>query len=229
MASCVNCPQFGKHAFCNLGQESRAFLEASSITMEYARGSLFFHEGDRCESIFVVCSGRVKLTATSKEGRSMILRIADAGDILGVSAALSGSDYEVTAEALEPCRVRVLQVKFLKHMLQQFGDASMGVAKALAEDYRAAFDEAKLIGLSVSPTGRIARLILDWSAEAMRKNSRTFVTMSLTHDEVASMTATTRETVTRTLSRFRKEELIQVRGVSLTVLKPATLERLSAC
>jgi CRP/FNR family cyclic AMP-dependent transcriptional regulator len=53
--------------------------------------------------------------------------------------------------------------------------------------------------------------------------------MSLTHEELASMTATTRETVTRTLGRFRKEKLISIRGVALTVLQPQALEQLSAC
>jgi CRP/FNR family transcriptional regulator len=196
--------------------------------MEYPRGSVLFREGDRISAVFVMCSGKVKVSATSRDGRTMILRIADAGDVLGMSAALTNGEYEVTAEALEPCRVRVLHLKHLTNMLQQFSDASMGAAKALAEDYRAAFDEARLMGLPASPAGRVARLILDWADDA-RKSSSAFITMSLTHDEVASMTATTRETVTRTLSRFRKDKIISTRGVALTILQPRALEQLSAC
>jgi CRP/FNR family transcriptional regulator len=145
-----------------------------------------------------------------------------------MSAALSNGEYEVTAEAMEPCRVRVLHLRHLTTMLQQYSDASMAVAKALAEDYRAAFDEVRLIGLPASAAGRVARLILDWAAEARDKSSA-FITMSLTHEEIASMTATTRETVTRTLTRFRKEKIIATRGVALTVLQPGALEQLSAC
>jgi CRP/FNR family cyclic AMP-dependent transcriptional regulator len=229
MTKCLNCPHAGKHAFCSLGQESRAFLESNSIRMEYPRGSALFREGDRSSAVFVVCSGKAKVSVTSREGRTMILRIAGAGDVLGMSAALASGDYEVTAEALEPCRVRVLPVKYLTHMLQEFGDASMGVAKALAEDYRAAFGEARLIALPGSPAGRLARLILDWASDAKRNSPNTFITMPLTHDDLASMTATTRETVTRTLGRFRKEQIISIRGIALTVLKPAALEQLSAC
>ncbi len=229
MSKCQNCPHAGKHAFCSLGPESHSFLESNSIVMEYPRGGAMFREGERCSAVFVMCSGRVKISATSREGRTLILRIAEAGDVLGMSAALSGEEYEVTAEALEPCRVRVLHVRYLAEMLKRFGDASMGAAKALAVDYRAAFDEARLIALPGSPAGRLARLILDWSASAKRKGPGTLVTLSLTHDELASMTATTRETVTRTLGRFRKEKLIATRGVALTVLQPAALEQLSAC
>jgi CRP/FNR family cyclic AMP-dependent transcriptional regulator len=227
MSKCLNCPHAGKHPFCNLGQESRAFLESNSVSMEYPRGSVLFREGDRTSAVFVMCSGKVKVSATSRDGRTMILRIADAGDVLGMSAALADGEYEVTAEAMEPCRVRVLHLKHLTSMLQQYSDASMGAAKALAEDYRAAFDEARLIALPTSPAGRVARLILDWADDAKR-NSSAFITMTLTHEEVASMTATTRETVTRTLSRFRKDKIISTRGVALTVLQPRVLEQLSA-
>jgi CRP/FNR family transcriptional regulator len=229
MTNCHNCPQAGKHSFCNLGPCSRAFLETNSIPMEYRRGNILFREGDESSAVFVICSGRVKVSATSREGRTLILRIAMPGDVLGMGAALRGEEYEVTAEAIEPCEVRALRTKFFKQMLQEYGDASMGAARALAEDYRAVFDEACLIALPGSPAARMARLILDWSANAKRQAPNAVVTMPLTHEELASMTATTRETVTRTLGRFRKEKLISTRGVVLNVLQPAALERLSSC
>jgi CRP/FNR family cyclic AMP-dependent transcriptional regulator len=228
MSKCLNCLHAGKHPFCNLGQESRAFLESNSVTMEYPRGSVLFREGERCNAVFVMCSGRVKVSTTSRDGRTMISRIADAGDVLGMSAALASGEYEVSAEALEPCRIRMLPHMHLTKMLQQYGDATMGAAKALAEDYRSAFDGARLLALPTSSAGRVARLILDWAEEA-KKSSRSFITMSLTHEEVASMTATTRETVTRTLSKLRKDKIISTRGVALTILQPRALEHLSAC
>jgi len=227
MNMCESCPNTGKHAFCNLGEESQAFLESNTVNMEYPRGTVIFREGDASAAVFVLCSGKVKVSATSKEGRTMILRIADSGDVLGLSSAFTGSEYEVTAEALEPCRVRVLHLKHLNTMLGRYGDVSLALAKALAKDYRAAFDEARLIALPGSPAGRVARLILDWSDQA-KKASRPFVTMMLTHEELASMTATTRETVTRTLSKMRREKMISTRGVALTVLQPKALEQLSA-
>lgn len=228
MSKCLNCPHAGKHPFCSLGPDSRAFFESNSVSVEYPRGTILFHEGDPGNAVFVVCSGKVKISASSREGRTMILRIADAGDVLGMSAAITNDEYEVTAEVLEPCRARVLHLKHLNSMLQTYKDATMGVAKALAEDYRAAFDEARLMALPGSPAGRLARLILDWAEDASKRSS-TFITMPLTHEELASMTATTRETVTRTLGRFRKEKIIATHGVALTVLRPLALEQLSAC
>jgi CRP/FNR family cyclic AMP-dependent transcriptional regulator len=229
MPKCHNCPNAGKHAFCSLGDDARSFLESQSVGVEYPRGTVLFREGDQCDAVFVICSGKVKVSTTSREGRTMILRIADGGDVLGMSAALGGEPFEVTAEALEPSRVRVLHLKSLQHLLHHFSDASMCAAKALAEDYRVAFDEARRFALPETPAGRLARLLLDWAEEAKGTGSTPTITMALTHEELASMTATTRETITRTLGRFRKEKLISIRGVALTLLQPSALQQLSAC
>jgi CRP/FNR family transcriptional regulator len=230
MSKCQNCPNAGKHAFCSLGDDARGFLESQSIGVEYPRGSVLFREGDQCDAVFVVCSGKIKVSVTSREGRTMILRIADGGDVLGMSAALGGEPFEVTAEALEPSRVRVLHLKSLEYFLHHFSDAGLCAAKALAEDYKVAFDDARRLALPETPAGRLARLLLDWADKAKGDADRTpTITMALTHEELASMTATTRETITRTLGRFRKDKLISIRGVALTLLQPSALEQLSAC
>lgn len=229
MSTCLNCPQAGKHAFCSLRPESQSYLDANSITVEYPRGGALFHEADACHAVFVLCAGRAKLSAASPEGRTLILRIAQPGEVLGLSAALSHRDHELTAEALEPCRVRVLHTKHLTHMLQQYADVSMAMAKSLEKDYRSALKEAQLLALPSSPAGRLARLILDWQQDTRQKNPAFSITVPLTHDELAAMTATTRETVTRTMGRFRRDKIIATHGVALRILQPDELERLSVC
>jgi CRP/FNR family cyclic AMP-dependent transcriptional regulator len=228
MKDCSNCTQTKTQTFCSLSERLRQFLETNSIPVEYRRGNVLFRQGDDALGIFVICSGRVKISAGSREGRTLILRIASEGDVLGMGAALSGGEYEITAEAVEPCKVRVLRSNLFKRMLEERAEASLGVARVLAKDYRAAFDGACRIALAGSPAARLARLLLDCSVNAERDTSNSTVTMPLTHEELASMTATTRETVTRTLSRFRREKLIATRGAVLNVLQPAALDRLAA-
>ncbi len=227
MSKCTGCQHAGKYAFCNLGEAARGFLDSHAINMEYPRGNVLFREGEDAAAVFVVCSGKVKSSATSTEGRSAILRLSGPGDVLGMSAALSGTTYEITAEAVQPCRVRVLHARVLGQFLNEFPDASLGAARALAQDYRSAFEEIRRIALPETPAGRLSRLLLDWAEES--KSAGTPLTMTLTHEELACMTSTTRETVTRTLSRLRKDGAIAIRGISLTVLKPAVLRQLSAC
>jgi CRP/FNR family transcriptional regulator, cyclic AMP receptor protein len=229
MKSCLNCPQRNQHAFCHLGEDAMAFMEAVSISAECPRGATFFRQGDRCDAVYVLCSGRVKLSTTSSEGRTMILRIADAGYVLGLSAILSQGVHEVTVEALEPCQVKVINRRPFLEMLEKYGEASVGAARALALECCSGFNEVRRIALPGSPAGRVARLLLDWTAGKSSQRSTKGVALPLTHEEMASMTSTSRETVTRTLGRFRRDKLITIKGVLLTVIQPAALEHLSAC
>ncbi len=228
-ATCDACPIRQADSFCNLPAEAREFLEANSISMEYPRGAVMFREGDRCNAIFLLCSGRVKVSAASREGRTMILRLAGSGSVLGMSAALSDESFETTIETLEPCHVRVLRTSALKTMMRDFPQVAVAMARSLAEEYKAAFEEARRIALPASPAGRLACLLLDWLASEKGARRGETITMNLTHDELASMTATTRETVTRTLSKFKRDGLIKTHGVALTVLQPGVLQQLSAC
>lgn len=159
----------------------------------------------------------------------MILRVVDAGYVLGLSAILSEGVHEVTVEALEPCQVRIINRGPLMEMLQKYGEASVGAARALAQECCSGFNEVRRIALPASPAGRVARLLLDWTAEKSTPQCTKGVALPLTHEEIASMTSTSRETVTRTLSRFRRDNLITFKGVLLKVMQPDVLEHLSAC
>src|SRR5579872_2563577 len=99
--SAINANQ-GSQPFHNLKGEARACLDRIGMDMNYTRGGILFGEGEPSKQVFFLSRGRMKLSVTSREGKTAILRIAEAGDILGLSAALNGAAYEVTAEAMEP-------------------------------------------------------------------------------------------------------------------------------
>src|SRR5260370_39393075 len=90
--------------FSNLRGEAMAQFNAIAMEMSYPHGGRLFLEGEAPQCILVLCSGRVKLSVASREGKIMILRVAGAGDILGLGAALAGKAHEGSAEGLEPCR-----------------------------------------------------------------------------------------------------------------------------
>jgi CRP/FNR family transcriptional regulator len=104
----------------------------------------------------------------------------------------------------------------------------MRAARCIAQEYKAAFSEVRRLALPATASGRVANLLLDWSREQSTDHSPNGrCMMPLTHEEIASMTATTRETVTRVLGQLRRDQLISIRGASLTVLQPQALERLA--
>ncbi|MGA2085779.1 MAG: helix-turn-helix domain-containing protein, partial [Terracidiphilus sp.] len=96
--------------------------------------------------------------------------------------------------------------------------------------YLTVFHDAKRLALSGSAAGRLARLLLDWSRAASNGNGKQELrfTMALTHEEIANMAGTSRETVTRLLNQFRRDQWITIKGSSMTIVKPDQLERLTA-
>ena len=225
---CLECEHRSLRMFCNLDDAVLADYAAIGVETSFARGTTLFVEDNPSNSVFVVCTGQVKLFCTSKEGKTLILKIAMPGDVLGLGAVLSGSNYEVTAETLQPTQVKSIRRKEFLAFLAKHGEGSLHAAKALSEDYRAAFFDARRLALSGSAAGRLAGVLLDRgkTAATCGKFEMRF-TMTLTHEELANMVGSSRETVTRMLTRFKKEGLIQMRGASILILAPELLERLA--
>jgi CRP/FNR family transcriptional regulator, cyclic AMP receptor protein len=214
--------------FCNLDGAALSDYAAIGVETSFARGTTLFNEGGRSNGVFVICTGQVKLFCTSKEGKTLILKIAMPGDVLGLGAVISGSAYEVTGETLEPTQIKTIPRDDFLSFLKKHGEGSLHAAKALSDDYKAAFFDARRLALSGSSAGRLAGVLLDWgkTAATCGKFEMRF-TMALTHEELANMVGSSRETITRMLSRFKKEELIQMRGSSILILAPERLERLA--
>lgn len=224
----ATCLCGGRHPFCGLGEDAQAFLVKYAFEIEYPRGSVLFHEGDAARSVFMLRTGRLKLSTTSREGRAMILRVAEPGEVVGMSSVVGEETMELTAEALERSRVRVLSAVHLREMFRSFDTTHLWAAKVLAFDYRSAFAEARMMGLCGSAKGRLAQLISKWATEnrAMLLPAA-FLKMTFTHEELASMTGTTRETVTRSLGQLQRDKVIAIHGSALRVLDAVALEMCS--
>jgi CRP/FNR family cyclic AMP-dependent transcriptional regulator len=225
---CIHCEHRSLRMFCNLDEAALKDYATIGVETSFAKGATLFAEGGRSNGVFVVCTGQVKLFCTSKEGKTLILKIAMPGDVLGLGAVISGSAYEVTAETIQPTQIKSIRREEFLSFLEKHGEGSLHAAKALSDDYKAAFFDARRLALSGSAAGRLAGVLLDWgkTAATCGKFEMRF-TMALTHEELANMVGSSRETVTRMLTRFKKDRLIQVRGSSVLILAPDLLERLA--
>ncbi len=224
---CASCELRSQRMFCNFDSEALADFESMGVESTLAKGAKLFHEGESSSGVFIICTGQVKLSCTSKDGKTLILKIAMAGDVLGLGAVISGSSFEVTAETVEPTEIKYIRRKDFLPFIQKHGQASLHAAKVLSEEYKAVFFDARRLALSGSAAGKLAAVLLDWGRTASCGKPEMRFTMALTHEELANMIGSSRETVTRTLGRFKREKLIQIRGANVLVLSPATLEHLS--
>jgi len=214
--------------FTRLKNEALAHFEAIAPEVSRSRGEMLFVEGETPRYVFVILSGRVKLSVSSREGRTAILRVAGLGEILGISAAMSGSAHETTAEAVELCRVKAIRVGDFLHLLQQFPEASSEATSCLLREYRVALNNVCRLALPNTVAGRLASLLLEWldAPRTTATNDRRFI-VALTQEEIASMTNTSRETVSRVLHQFQQDKLIRIKGASVTILQPQALELLA--
>ena len=225
--NCSECRVRADRLFCNMSISAVEALDSVKFTGLYPKGSLLFVEGEEPRGIFILCSGRAKLTTSSTEGKTLIVKIAEAGEVLGASATILGKPYEVSAETIEPSQLNfVKRDDFLKY-LNTHSEACLHTAQQLSEKYHSAQREIRSLGLSQTTSEKLARLLLDWcnrGGEQTTKGIR--LKVLLTHEEIAQMIGTTRETVTRLLSDFKKKKIIDVKGSSLFVLSRPQLEHL---
>jgi CRP/FNR family cyclic AMP-dependent transcriptional regulator len=215
---CTTCSQRGNRTFCNMAPAAVEALDASKYSSVYPKGSLLFVEGEQPRGVFMLCHGRAKLTTTSTEGRTLIVKIAQAGELLGASATLLGKPYEVSAETMEPSQVSFIRRDDFMRLLTSFPEACLHTAQQLSEKYESAQREIRTLGLAQSTSEKLAKLILGWISGGEVTEQGTRLQVLLTHEEIAQMIGTTRETVTRLLSDFKRRKLISVKGSNMFVL-----------
>lgn len=225
---CATCEHRSLRMFCNLKQNALADYTSIGTEINFPKGTTLFVENERSAKVFILCTGQVKLFCTSREGKTLILRMASPGDVLGLGAVISGTRYEVTAETAAPTQVKsILRDDFLS-FLEKHGEGSLHAAQALSDDYKAAFFDVRRLALSGSAAGKLAGVLLNWgNTAASGGDFEMRFTMALTHEELASLVGSSRETITRMLTRFKKDNLIEVRGSSMLILAPKLLAQLS--
>jgi len=215
--SCQSCKARSDGFFCQLSSAALADFNNVKSSATYPAGAVLFLEKQDPRGVFVVCGGQVKLSISSSGGKTLILRIAKPGEILGLMATLSGTPYEVTAETLHPCQVAFLRRDDFLHFIAKHPEAHQGVVKQFSSLYSGACEQLRTVGLSASAPEKLARLLLDWSAELKDGKPNAQIKMPLTHEEIAEFIGTTRETVTRTFSEFKTRHLVALQGSTLYI------------
>lgn len=224
--NCLTCPVREEHLFCNLSPAALQKLNELKSTAIYPKSAVLFIEGQQPRGVFVLCAGKVKLSTSSSEGKTLITKISQAGDVLGLNACISNRPYEITAEMIEPGQANFIPRDALLHFLKDHGEVALRVAEQLSLNYYTAYEEIRTLGLTTSPAEKFAKLLLSWYPEKLHANGQAQVKLTLTHEEVAEMIGTTRETVSRLFSEFKKKQLLQVKGSTIVLRNKSALEKM---
>lgn len=222
--SCFSCPHREDRLFCNLPPTAVQGLASITSPASYPKGATLFVEGQSPRGVFILCNGRIKLSTSSADGKSLIVRIAEPGEVLGLPATVTGKPYELTAEVIEPAQANFIARQDFLAFLREHGEAALRVAQQLGETYHSAIAEMRTIGLSHSVGEKLARFLLDLSAGHDKAKGEVRITLTLTHEEIAQVIGASRETVTRLFGEFKKKQFLQVKGSTLIIKDKTGLE-----
>ncbi len=225
--ACSDCDSKERHTFCDLPKETLSVFDYVSFNSFFPQGTKLFGEGQIPRGVFIICSGRAKLSIGSSNGKAL-MRVAEAGDVLGLSATLTGQPYEASAEMIHGGQVNFIRRDSLLNLLKKSPEVGMRVAEHLTRDYFNVHEQVKTLALSDSVAEKLAKLILTW----MRKTGvfteqGILLKISLTHGEIAQMIGVSRETVTRLLGEWRMKGIIQIKGSNLFITDKQALKEIA--
>ena len=223
---CLSCNLCSEGFFCRLPIPVMEAFQKIKFTLSYPAGATLFAEGQACRGIYILCKGRVKLSTTSSQGQTLILKIAQPGEVLGLNASISKISHQTTAETGQPCQLNFVKRDDFLAFLEQHPEANMQAAIHLSRDCQEAYQHLRSF-INHSAPQRIARLMLDWSHEGGKTVTGRGIKVALTHEEIGQIIGMSRETVSRTLADFRRQHFAALHGSTLLIQNVAALQKLA--
>jgi CRP/FNR family transcriptional regulator len=169
----------------------------------------------------------VKLSTTSRDGKVLILKQAEAGEVLGLSAAISGTNYEMTAQTASACQLNYIGRTDFMNLLRNESEVGVHAALWLSREFQGAYRDIHDLVLARSSSGKLARLLLSCAPPGLKQSKEMHLRSSMTHEEMAQRIGSSRETVTRLLSDLKKKRLIRLEGATLVIRDRTGLEALA--
>jgi CRP/FNR family transcriptional regulator, cyclic AMP receptor protein len=220
----VNKTMALRDIFCNMPPALIKELESLEFTTSYPSEAVLFVEGQAPGVVFVVLRGRVKLSVCSRDGKTLILRIAEAGEMLGISALVSSYPYEATAETMESAEIAFLKRADILRLMHEHNELALWLAENLSHAYRFTCREMRNLMLAQSASGKLARFLVENLDKYGSPKQPGRMKLGLTHEEMAQMIGSSRKTVTRTLHEFKKQRFVEQIGATFIIHNRMALE-----
>lgn len=203
--------------FAQLSQDEISDLVALTTVKEYPKDTPVLHQMDPGDSMFIIADGKVKVSRYGEDGREIILTTLGAGDFFGEMALLDSEprSADVTTK-LPSVLLSIKREDFLAH-IRQYPSVAIGVLIEMSRRLRRADEKIGNLAL-LDVYGRVARVLLDISeTEGVVTDEGITIENRPTHQEIASMIGTSRETVSRVLSDLAKDGYLTIQGKKIII------------
>ena len=182
------------------------------------RGTVLFAEGDPARGVYVLKRGSAAVSVSSSEGRVVILRLAHAGEVLGLNCVLCNSFYDTTVKTLAPCCIDFMSRAELIEFIERNQAGANALLRLLSRELSQLTERTRSLLLPQTASARLANLLLECGRESTR------IEKVFTQEEIAQMIGSSRETVTRLLTALRRRNIIQITSDSVVIRNRGALE-----
>lgn len=222
--SCLGCVMREKGQFCKLPHSALALLNSIRQTSYFPRGAVLFSEGEQPRGVLALCSGTIKLTASSPEGHALTLRTVEPGEVLGLSSVVSDCPHLATAETLSSCQVGFIpKIDFLR-LMRSNSDISLHVARHLSMELHHAWHQSRMVALAPDTNAKLAQFLVDHAdRHGQTATDGLRIALNMTHEEIGKNIGASRESVSRILKQLRNRGIISVNGGTITILHALAL------
>ena len=211
-----------------LDEGDRRELEARAGRRRFKAGSTLTHEGAPGSEVFVLVSGRVKVTVTTPEGREVVLQFCGPGELVGEFSVIDRGSRSGTAEALEPVEALAISAAEFRAMIENRPGFALALLRSLVRRFRDA-DRMRVEFAAAQTLGRVAARLI----ELVDRHGEPFdggiaITLPLSQDELAGWTGSSREAVAKALHTLRDLGYIRTERRRIVVLDEEELRRQAA-
>ncbi len=208
----------------SLGKDTlRGLTEGRNIN-KYKKKQIVYLEGNHPNRLFYVLKGKVKASKINEDGKELVTDLYSPGDFLGYIALLQGTTHKDTAEAMEETELAIIPKADFDDLLNTNNEVSRKFIELLARNISE--KETQLLGLAYnSLRKKVADALLLLQKKYGQKKEENFA-IDIGRENLANIAGTATESLIRTLSDFRQEKLIDIKGGSITILDEKKLESL---
>jgi CRP/FNR family transcriptional regulator len=225
--NCETCGLRSKAILCDLVGEDLAAFEKIKRSLMYKPQQTVFYEGHACLGLYLLCAGKVKLTRSSSRGQRQIVRILESGELIEKHAFRDKAVHEVTCETLEPSQICLIEKEPYMALIRRNPALALSVIQLLSSELGMHMDQLDQFTFKTARE-RLAGLLMELGERFGKEaDNGVLVGITLKREEIAEMAGITVETAIRLLSAFRDEELVDIDGRTITLLKPDRLARIA--
>lgn len=200
----------------------------NNLSSLHPRGKVLFAEGEPARGVFILRTGRASVSIASSEGKVVILRIAQPGDVLGLSSVLRDSNYNTTVKTIESSRTDFILRAELIELMERSQPGALAIMRILSQEIAELTERARSLLLPQTANAKLARLLLEWCEVSGANNSNTIrIERVFTQEEIAQMICSSRETVTRLLAGLSRRRIISIMSDSILIRDHAALENIA--